>query len=168
MLITKMEPLAVIGGFSATVHLLDTVVQLSQALMTAIWSWRDAPDEILALNNSIASLSVVLGRAKDVHLSILEEKGTTALYDFSDSLDNQLRAAVSSLQRLTEYSAQVSAPRDTFDRARQRARWVRMKSDIAIETRRIQEARENVNNVLASYTAYVARLSSRIYDWKIT
>ncbi|KAK4443259.1 ankyrin repeat-containing domain protein [Podospora aff. communis PSN243] len=148
-----MDPITALGVASATVNLLDGGLNLSKALMKSIRAWRNAPDEILELNNRVAFLSVALERIRDTYGSMKEPGQPNPNYDAVFLLEHQLAQAATSLEKLSGYVVQLSSGSRTM----QRTRWIRLKSAVVDETRRIREVQGNIDNVLVTYVAYVSR-----------
>lgn len=147
-----MDPVTALGVAGATVNLLDGGLNLSKALMKSIRAWRHAPDEILEMNNRVAFLNVALERVKDTCWDMQEGSQPNSSLETILLLEHQLGQAASSLEKLTGYAAQLSRGSKTI----QRTRWIRLKSAVVEETRRIRDVQSNIDNVLVSYVACVA------------
>jgi hypothetical protein len=146
-----MDPFTVVGTLGATVNILEGSVRLSHGLMKTIRTWKNAPDEILTLNNTIAVLSVLLERVKETCLIMQQSDHDSGTSKFHDALDYQLRASELSLTKLGGYAEQLVVDR----KAIQRARWIKLRSAVKDETRRIQEVHYTIDSILTSYIAYV-------------
>lgn len=104
-----MDPFTALGAVGATASLIYNGVKY-QSLMRTIRTLKDALDKILALNNNLASLAVILERVKDAHTSMCQANGPQPVPNLTTSLDGQLRRAIAALRELTNYSAQLAAP----------------------------------------------------------
>ncbi|KAK0623417.1 ankyrin repeat-containing domain protein [Immersiella caudata] len=144
-----MDPFTVVGTLGATVNILEASVRLSHGLMQTIQSWKNAPDEILALNNTIAVFSVLLERVKETCLVMEQSDHDSGTARFHAVLDYQLRAAGSSLGKLSGYAEQLVVSR----KAVQRTRWIKLRSAVKEETRRIREMHSTIDSILTSYIA---------------
>ena len=144
-----MDPITALGVAAGTVNLLDGGLNLSKALMKSIRTWKNAPDEILELNNRVAFLSVALERVRGAYWSMKEPNQPNPSVDAVLLLEHQLGQAATSLEKLDGYLAQLASGSRTF----QRTRWIRLKSSVVDETRRIREIQSNIDNVLVSYVA---------------
>ena len=180
-----MDPISAVGAAGASVKVAEVGIRLAQSLTQTIRTWKSAPDEILALHNSVAFLSLLLERVRQACVAMGDyfasapasvtgsgtESGsysTTTDHSSNDKripdrspnfrdglLEYQLRLATESLEKLIEFSARLSVG----NKAVQRARWVRLKSGVVEETKRIRGIHGDIDRVLASYVAYVLSLS---------
>jgi hypothetical protein len=182
-----MDPISAVGAAGASVKVAEVGIRLAQSLTQTIRTWKSAPDEILALHNSVAFLSLLLERVRQACVAMGDSvasapasapgsgsgsgsgpHSTTPDHASDDKripdqspnfhdglLEYQLRLATESLEKLIEFSARLSVG----NKAVQRARWVRLKSGVVEETKRIREIHGDIDRVLASYVAYVLSLS---------
>jgi len=154
-----MDPFTVVGTLGATVNILEASVRLSHGLMRTIQTWKNAPDEILVLNNTIAVFSVLLERVKETCLIMEQSDHDSGTARFHAVLDYQLRASESSLTKLSDYAEQLVVGR----KAVQRTRWIKLRSAVKEDTRRLREMHSTIDSILTSYIAYVESSLSPIH-----
>ena len=150
-----MDPITAVGAAAGSLKVAEIAIRLTQIVTQTFRTWRNAPDELLALHNSIVFLGVLLGRVKETCLTIQESatdsKKPEINPEVQKALEHQLGLATACLERLTGLSERLSVG----GKAVQRARWVRLRSTVVEETRRIREIHRDIDSVLTSYVAYV-------------
>ncbi|KAK0624018.1 hypothetical protein B0T14DRAFT_565324 [Immersiella caudata] len=148
-----MGPITAIGAAAGSLEVAEIAIRLTQILTQTFWTWRNAPDELLALHNSAVFLGVLLRRVKETCLTIQEcatasNKPKISL-EIQKASEHQLGLAIACLEQLTGLSERLSVG----GKAVQRTRWVRLRSTVVEETRRIREVHRDIDSILASYVA---------------
>lgn len=140
---------------SATLSIIDASVRLSGRLRGVVKLWKDAPAEILALQDEILDLSVVLGHAR----SASEDTSTTAAlrtayYQHARNtnvhvdLERELRNIGDLLKGVDEFVSRLLEMRNI----RKRWSWVKGSSAFAIAKKeQIREVRLRVSEIFTAY-----------------
>ena len=147
-----MEPITILATVGSVVKMSYELGRKTEHLIRV---WKMASPALLAINNEIADLTVVLDhmrRAQAAVLSVADEddgsKAASLNRDFVLALDTQLKDAWKSLEQFDNFIADVEKRQGQFKR---KWRWV-MKSPLVPEyQRKIRGARERISDLLAAY-----------------
>jgi len=158
-----MEPITILATVGSCVKM---GYELGRKTERLIRVWKTTSPALLAINNEIADLTVVLdhlARAQAAVLAVHDDgekggggektKAAAQNEDFVLALDTQLRDARKALELFDAFIADVEARPGGFQR---KWRWV-MKSPLVPEyQRRIRGSRERITDLLAAHNTWVA------------
>lgn len=131
-----------VGLAISVVGILDTLTRASKHLGEVISTWRNAPDELLALRNELEDMRVVLDEVQHTRKAV--EALSSEDGDFMrilgsqiTSMDRQIHALEEILYRLSKLSGY-----------KQRLKWLRKEGRIEEMKVRVRESRESIRSML--------------------
>ncbi len=139
----------VFGTAAAVLGALETCAHLSEKLIKTIRNWKNAPDEIQALQNEIVSLDFVLKGANGARqvLQLNERQGGSS--EFADGLGQQVREARAHLTDLENSLEELSRGK----KASQRWQWLTQRSSIMTKKKAIRHISSKINDMLVACNA---------------